>query len=390
MRGSPVKVAVVGAGFSGAVVAREIARAGYSVTVFESRDHVGGNCHTARDERSGVLVHRYGPHIFHTDNVEVWRYVGRFGELMPFTNRVKSVSRGQIYSFPVNLHTINQFFGKAFTPNEARNFIRSVANPFKVENPRNFEEQALSMIGRDLYEAFFKGYTEKQWGVPATSLPASILKRLPLRFTYDDNYYTSTLQGMPRAGYTALVENILAVNGIETLLSTKFSRDESRDFDHVFYTGPLDGWFGYDLGMLGYRSLEFERLDGDGDFQGNAVINYPDSDVPYTRVTEHKFFAPWETHQRTVVFHERSKRCDRGDEPFYPLRLVGDKQLLAAYVSRAEEETRVTFVGRLATYRYIDMHVAIAEALDVSRRFLLAISGNLPTPRFSVNPGVTG
>lgn len=195
---------------------------------------------------------------------------------------------------------------------------------------------------------------------------------------------------MPRAGYTALIENILAVNGIETVLSTKFSRDEGRDFEHVFYTGPLDGWFGYDLGMLGYRSLEFERLDDDGDFQGNAVINYPDNDVPHTRVTEHKFFAPWETHQRTVVFHERSKRCDRSDEPFYPLRLIDDKQLLAAYVSRAEEETRVTFVGRLATYRYIDMHIAIAEALDVSRRFLSAISGKLPTPRFSVNPAVIG
>ena len=380
---------MVGAGFSGAVVAREMARAGHSVTVFESRDHVGGNCHTFRDEASGVLVHRYGPHIFHTDNVEVWRYVSTFGDLTPFTNRVKSVSRGQLYSFPVNLHTINQFFGKVFTPNEAKSFIHHLASQFKVENPRNFEEQALSMIGRDLYEAFFKGYTEKQWGVSATSLPASILKRIPLRFTYDDNYYTSALQGMPRAGYTALIAKILAVDGVEILLSAKFFRDGDRDFDHVFYTGPLDGWFGYDLGMLGYRSLEFERLDENGDFQGNAVINYPDKEIPYTRITEHKFFAPWERHEKTVVFHERSKNCAPGDEPFYPLRLIDDKELLTAYVNRAQEETRVTFVGRLATYRYIDMHVAVAEALDVSRRFLSALDDKLPLPRFSVDPAAT-
>jgi UDP-galactopyranose mutase len=381
-----MRIAVVGAGFSGAVVAREMAMAGHSVEVFDGRDHVAGNCHTCRDEKTGILIHRYGPHIFHTSDPAVWKYVNSFGEFLPFTNRVKSVSHGHIYSFPVNLHTINQFFGKRLTPREAEKFVSERARKTLVDHPRNFEEQALSMIGAELYEAFFKGYTEKQWGLPATQLPASILKRLPIRFNYDDNYYNSRFQGLPREGYTKVVERILNADGIKLTLGVHFTRGDAIAFDHVFYTGPLDAWFNYSLGMLGYRSLEFIRSDHVGDYQGNAVINYPDASVPFTRETEHRYFAPWEEHSQSVVFTEHSRSCEQGGEPYYPLRLADDKSLLSSYVDRANMESGVTFVGRLATYRYIDMHVAIAEALNVSRQCLQAFSERRPPPIFSVVP----
>lgn len=381
-----MRIAVVGAGFSGAVVARELARAGHSVDVFDRRDHVAGNCHTFRDEQTGILLHRYGPHIFHTSEQRVWKYVNSFGEFLPFTNRVKSVSRGQVYSFPVNLHTINQFFGRCFSPVEAEHFVRGLAAKAGIASPKNFEEQALSMIGGELYEAFFKGYTEKQWGMSAKHLPATILKRLPIRFNYDDNYYNSRYQGLPKDGYTAIVERILSVQGVRVIRETHFSRADSNGYAHVFYTGPLDAWFDYALGRLGYRSLEFVRSDHRGDYQGNAVINYPDPAVPYTRETEHRYFSPWETHEVSIVFTEYSRDCDEGSEPYYPLRLINDKALLAAYVDLANSEHGVTFVGRLATYRYIDMHVAIAEAMDVTRDFLMSLSEKRRPPVFSANP----
>ena len=380
-----MNIAVVGAGFSGAVIARELACAGHIVTVFDARPHMAGNCFSERDRASNIMVHVYGPHIFHTDNQTVWDYVCQFGEFMPYTNRVKSTVHGQVFSLPINLHTINQFFGKTFSPNQARAFIATQADT-SISEPRNFEEQALKFIGRDLYEAFFKGYTMKQWGIAPTELPASILKRLPVRFNYDDNYFNHRFQGMPKDGYTAIVENILNHESISVRLNTTFTREQASAFDHVFYSGPIDAWFDHALGRLAYRTLDFERGECEGDFQGCAVMNYGDVDVPYTRIAEHKHFAPWEVHERSVYFKEFSRACEANDTPYYPIRQVNEKALLEQYVTLAQQERHVTFVGRLGTYRYLDMDVTIAEALDCAHTFLHAQTNGTTMPAFNLNP----
>ena len=378
-------ISIVGAGFSGAVLARELAEAGCKVDVFDTRPHVAGNCHTARDALTDVMVHTYGPHIFHTSNEKVWDYIRRFGEFVPFVNRVKAITGGRVFSLPLNLLTINQFFGKTFAPAEAEAFFREVGDS-TIESPANFEEQALHLMGRDLYEAFFKGYTTKQWGMSPSALPASILKRLPVRFNYDDNYYASRYQGIPREGYTAVVENLLAHPDIRVHLGMRFERSYSSDYDHVFCSGPIDAWFGYDEGRLGYRTLDFAREDHSGDYQGNAVVNYGDLSVPWTRISEHKHFAPWESHETAGVFKEYSRLCEEADTPYYPIRLVAEKALLSRYVERARRESKVTFVGRLGTYRYIDMHVTIAEALDTAERFKEGMGTDRPMPAFVVDP----
>lgn len=377
------RIAVVGAGFSGAVIAHELAADGHEVEVFESRPHVAGNCHTARDEASGILVHQYGPHIFHTSNPRVWDYVRRFDEFMPFTNRVKAVVRGHVYSMPVNLHTINQFFGLALGPAEAKDFLAAKAD-LSIAEPRTFEEQALRFMGAELYEAFFKGYTQKQWGRSPTELPASILRRLPLRFNYDDNYYASAWQGMPKHGYTHIVERLLDAPAIRVHLGARFERGMAGDYARVFYSGPIDAWFGHVEGSLGYRTLDFAAERHAGDFQGNAVINYCDPEVPWTRIAEHKHFAPWESHESTVIFRESSRHCEAGDTPYYPIRLARDKGQLARYIALAREESKVSFVGRLGTYRYLDMHVTIGEALDWADRWRR--EGLAELPAFNLDP----
>lgn len=362
-------IVMVGAGLSGAVIGRKLAEAGHRVRVVDARDHVAGNCHTERCAETGVLVHVYGPHIFHTDDAEVWAYVNDFARFLPYKNRVKTTSGGQVYSLPINLHTINQFYGKTLRPDEARAFIAAQADT-SIDTPQTFEEQALHLVGRDLYEAFFCGYTVKQWGMPPADLPASILKRLPVRFNYDDNYFFHRFQGMPEAGYTEMVERILDHPGIEVHLQTPFVRTQAAAYDHVFYAGPLDGWFDYALGRLGYRTLDFERFTYQGDYQGCAVMNYGDAAIPFTRITEHKHFAPWESHDASVLYREFSRACEADDIPYYPIRQVREKALLAEYVEQAQEEEGVTFVGRLGTYRYLDMDVTIREALDTAAIFL--------------------
>ncbi|MEL7090175.1 MAG: UDP-galactopyranose mutase [Pseudomonadota bacterium] len=362
-------VLLVGAGLSGAVIGRELAEAGHQITIVDTRDHVAGNCHTERDSETGVMVHVYGPHIFHTDDAGVWDYVNRYETFLPYKNRVKTTSGGAVYSLPINLHTINQFYGRTLRPDEARAFIEAQADT-SIDDPQTFEEQALRFVGPDLYEAFFKGYTVKQWGMSPTELPASILKRLPVRFNYDDNYFFHRFQGMPEQGYTAMVERILDHPAITVHLNTTFTRDQAAAYDHVFYAGPLDGFFDYELGRLGYRTLDFERFTYDGDYQGCAVMNYGEETVPYTRITEHKHFSPWESHAGSVCYREFSRACEAGDIPYYPIRQVREKALLADYVARAEKETGVTFVGRLGTYRYLDMDVTIREALDTAAVFL--------------------
>jgi UDP-galactopyranose mutase len=379
------RIAIVGAGFSGAVLARQLGQAGHRIDVFDSRTHVAGNCHTARDPRSGVMLHTYGPHIFHTSNERVWDYIRGFGEFVPFVNRVKAISAGRVYSLPLNLLTINQFAGEIFSPAQAMAYFAQIGERGEGE-AANFEEQALRLMGRALYAAFFEGYTTKQWGMAPSALPASILKRLPVRFNYDDNYYASRYQGIPRAGYTAIVERMLDLPNVAVHLGERFDRAQAGNYDHVFCSGPIDGWFGCDEGRLGYRTLDFVREDHGGDYQGNAVINYCDTSVPWTRISEHKHFAPWEEHAATVVFKEYSRECESGDTPYYPIRLVAEKALLAHYVGRARREQHVTFLGRLGTYRYIDMHVTIAEALDVAERYESCRQSGEGMPSFVVDP----
>lgn len=378
------KYLIVGAGFSGAVLANQlVANSDCTVEVWDERSHTAGNCHTKRDEATGVMVHEYGPHIFNTDNKEIWDFVNSITPFKPFVNRVKAKYNGAVYSLPVNLHTINQFFNKTFSPAEAKEFIAQQADN-SITEPRSFEEQAMKFIGKDLYKAFFYGYTKKQWGCEPSELPASILKRLPVRFNYDDNYYNNPYQGIPVNGYTELVDKLLASDKITVHLNKKFIYDEElcKAYDHVFYTGPIDAFYNYKFGKLGYRTVTFEKQVADGDYQGNAVINYCDPEVPFTRVHEHKHFTPWEQHDKTVYFKEYSKETGADDIPYYPKRLSADMEIFEQYRATALTEQKISFLGRLATYRYMDMHHVIGEALRFSRSFLQAQTEETPLPVF--------
>lgn len=374
----PYRVAVVGAGFSGAVVARELAEAGHRVEVFESRDHVAGNCHTMRHE-SGVMVHVYGPHIFHTQHERVWEYVQRFGAFKPYRHRVRAMVGDKAFQMPMNLGLINAFFGTSFSAEEAEAFVAARADS-TITEPKSFEDQGLRLLGRELYEAFFAGYTRKQWGVDPKELPASILARLPLRFTDDDSYFNHPYQGIPEHGYTPIVLAMLDHPGITVRLSTPMPRARLADYDHAFWSGPIDAYFGFEHGRLAYRTLDFDAEVVDGDFQGCPVVNYCDADVPYTRITEHKHFAPWEAHDQSVVYREYSRTCEENDTPYYPVRLVQEKAQLLEYVQLARNERGVTFLGRLGTYRYLDMDVTIHEALQVAdlAKTTWATGGQMP------------
>lgn len=375
---------VVGSGFSGAVLSHTLAnKLDCSIDVWDERDHIAGNCFTQRDEQTQVMVHQYGPHIFNTDNKAIWDYVNSFDELMPYTHRVKAKSKGSVYSFPVNLHTINQFFGKSLTPAEAQQLLEKLSDK-SIAQPQNFEEQALRFIGRELYEAFFYGYTKKQWGCEPTDLPASILKRIPVRFSYNDNYHHHLYTGIPRNGYSAIIQKMMDHPAIQVSLGKKFTQEtDTSQYDHVFFTGPLDAYFNYKFGRLGYRTLSFEKGYAAGDYQGTAQVNYCDLDIPYTRITEHQHFAQWEKSNGTVYFKEYSKDCGPGDAPYYPKRLKDDMALLKLYRQEAEKNTRVSFLGRLATYRYMDMHHVIKEALDFANNFIEATNNSTPPPVFA-------
>ncbi len=377
-------ICIVGAGITGAVIAREFAETGHDVLVIDERNHVAGNCYTERDMATGIMVHKYGPHIFHTDNKEIWDYVNKYCQMVSYTNRVKAVCGDRVYSLPVNLHTINQLFDKSLNPSEASEFITNVSRRDIIE-PANFEEQALFMVGEKIYRTFFEGYTRKQWGIDPKLLPASILKRLPVRFNYDDNYYSHKYQGIPHSGYTDMIKNILEHKNITISLNNKYE-DINNSFDHVFYSGPLDRYFGYCYGRLEYRTLKFEEIRCEGDFQGNAVINYCDYEIPFTRITEHKYFAPWEkdSFSASICYKEYSTKCDLFDEPYYPIRFVTNNDLLAAYIKLALTQKSITFVGRLGTYRYIDMDIAVAEALDTARKSIIFLDEGHQPPVFFV------
>ena len=380
-----MKFAIVGSGFSGAVLAYHLSKENHDIEIFEERDHIGGNCYSERDKDTDVIVHKYGPHIFHTDDEIVWNFVNQFSEFMPYINRVKTTVNNRVYSLPINLHTINQFYDKTLNPTQAMDFIKSISDK-KIKEPKSFEEQALKFVGKDLYESFFKGYTLKQWGCEPSELPASILKRLPLRFNYDDNYFNHKFQGMPKDGYTPIFEKLLNNKKIKLKLSTKFEKNQAKQYDHIFYSGPIDAWFEYKYGELGYRTLDFKKEIHDGDYQGTAVMNYGDEGVPYTRISEHKHFSPWEKKDKTIIFKEYSRECEKDDIPYYPIRLVNEKKMLEKYISITNEEKNVSFIGRLGTYRYLDMDVTIREALDASKYILKCLEDKRKIPTFFVNP----
>ncbi len=377
------KFLVIGAGLSGTVLANRLAaNLDCTIDIWDERNHIGGNCHTARDEKTGIMVHQYGPHIFNTDKKEIWDFVNSFMEFKPYVHRVKAMSNGKVYSLPVNLHTINQFFNKAFTPNEAKAFLAEQADN-SITEPKNFEEQALKFIGKDLYKAFFYGYTKKQWGCEPTELPASILKRIPVRFNYDDNYHNNIYTGIPVDGYSALIEKFVESDKINILLKKKFSNEkELEGYDHVFYTGPIDAWFQFKYGRLGYRTVTFETIYEQGDKQGVTQMNYCDANTPHTRITEHKHFTYWEQHNSSILFKEFSKETTPDDIPYYPKRLQQDKELLMQYRKDAENLAGVSFLGRLATYRYMDMHHVIGEALNYAENFIKAINTGAKPPVF--------
>jgi UDP-galactopyranose mutase len=370
---------------SGATIGRALAEAGHEVLVIDERAHVAGNCHSARDPETGVMTHVYGPHIFHTANERVWSYVQRFAAMEPYRHRVQAVAGGRVFSLPINLLTINQIFNTTMSPCEARAFLAAQAQP--MCEPANFEEQALSLIGDTLYRAFFRGYTRKQWGLDPTRLPASILKRLPVRFDYDDSYFAHPHQAIPREGYTAMVSAMLATPRLELRLGVRFEALEET-FAHVVYSGPIDRFFGFRLGRLGYRTLDFEVFRGRGDLQGTAVLNYCDEDVPFTRVTEHKHFAPWEKAdiEGTICYREFSRACGPRDAPYYPIRQVDEQAMLARYIELAKATPGVSFVGRLGTYRYLDMDVTIGEALNAAEAMLETIERGQKIPTFFVEP----
>ncbi len=375
---------IIGAGFSGSVLAHMLAKnLTCSIDIWDERDHAGGNCHTSRDAETDVMVHRYGPHIFNTDKKEIWDFVNSFGEFKPYVHRVKAMSKGKVYSLPVNLLTINQLFDKNFSPAEAKEFLAQLGDS-SISNPQNFEEQALQFIGIELYKAFFYGYTKKQWGCEPTELPASILRRIPVRFNYDDNYHSNTYTGIPADGYSAIMQKMTDLPGIRITLNKKFVPGmDTSSYDHVFYTGPLDAYFNFEFGRLGYRTVTFEKHVAEGDHQGLAQMNYCDEEVPYTRVAEHKHFTPWEEHPKTIYFKEFSKETGPDDLPYYPKRLEADKILLKKYRELGSTLKGVSFLGRLATYRYMDMHHVIGEAIAFAENFIASVQQKSNPPAFS-------
>ena len=360
---------IVGAGLFGAVFAREARLAGKRCLVIDKRPQIAGNIYTREVE--GIQVHEYGAHIFHTNNDRVWRYVNQFADFNRYTNSPVANYHGELYNLPFNMNTFYQMWGVR-TPAEAKAKIEAQRREANITEPKNLEEQAISLAGIDIYEKLVRGYTEKQWGRPCTQLPPFIIRRLPLRFTFDNNYFNSRFQGIPMGGYTAMVERML--EGIEVRLDTDYLAD--RDYwnaqaDKVVYTGPIDAYFGFSLGTLEYRSVRFETevLDTDN-YQGNAVVNYTDRETPYTRIIEHKHFE-FGTQPKTVISREYSSEWKPGDEPYYPVNDEKNGQLYQAYRALADQEPQVLFGGRLGEYKYYDMDQVVDRALSMAADQLL-------------------
>lgn len=371
---NPYDYLIVGAGLFGAVFAHEAAKEGKSVLVIEKRDHIAGNVYT--EDMEGIHVHKYGAHIFHTNLKHVWDYVQQFATFNRFTNSPVANYHGELYSLPFNMYTFNKMWG-VVTPEEAATKIEEEKRAAGITEPKNLEEQAISLVGTDIYEKLIKGYTEKQWGRPCSELPAFIIKRLPVRLTFDNNYFNALYQGIPVGGYTRMVGNML--HGVEVKLGVDYLADKEKwdsMAEHVIYTGPIDAYFHYALGPLEYRSVRFETevLD-QPNFQGNAAVNYTDRETPWTRIIEHKWFEFGKDSEgndlpKTVISREYSSEWKVGDEPYYPVNDEKNGALYQKYKQLAKKETKVIFGGRLGEYKYYDMDAVINSALQCAEKRL--------------------
>lgn len=369
-------IVVVGSGLFGLTVAERCANElGLSVLILERRPHIGGNAYSETDPRTGIEVHKYGAHLFHTSNERVWSYVNRFTTFTPYVHHVYTNHDGVVYPMPINLSTINQFFSAAYSPDEARALIAQQAGELAGKDPENLNDKGISLIGRPLYEAFIKEYTGKQWQTDPKDLPASIISRLPVRYTYDNRYFNDTYEGLPVGGYTAWLKKMADSPMIDVHLSTDFfdtsqpyHRDALRGRVPVVYTGPVDRYFDYSQGALSWRTIDLEvEYPQTGDFQGTSVMNYPDADVAYTRIIEPRHFHPERDYprDRTVIMKEYSRFAGEGDDPYYPVNAPQDREMLLVYRDLVAQEEGVFFGGRLGTYQYLDMHMAIGSALSM-------------------------
>ena len=376
---------VVGSGFFGLTISERIAREqDRKVVVIDRRDHIGGNAYSENDPETGIEVHRYGAHLFHTSNETVWDYVNRFTTFTGYQHRVYTQHKDVVYPLPINLGTINQFFDAAHSPDEARALIASQAEEFDTATAQNLEEKGISLIGRPLYEAFIRDYTAKQWQTDPTELPAEVIARLPVRYTYDNRYFSDTYEGLPTDGYTAWLEKMADHPNIEVRLGVDFfDTDQPINKESVVgqvpvvYTGAIDRYFDYSEGELSWRTLDFEReVVPTGDFQGTPVMNYPDANFDYTRIHEFRHFHPERKHypsDKTVIMREYSRFAERADEPYYPINTDADREKLLAYRKLTEGQENVFFGGRLGTYQYLDMHMAIGSALTMHRNELSSL-----------------
>lgn len=354
---------IVGSGLFGAVCARELTMKGFKCLLLEKRNHIGGNIYTEKLE--DINVHKYGAHIFHTNDKSIWDYINQFAVFNRYTNSPIAVYKNKLYNLPFNMNTFYQIWGEK-EPAKVKEIINNQISKYGVKKPQNLEEQALSLVGKDIYEILIKGYTEKQWGREAKDLPAFIIKRLPIRFTYDNNYFNDSFQGIPIGGYTQIIEKML--NGVEVKLNTDFLSDAEylKSYaKNTIYTGPIDAYFNYKFGLLEYRSLQFETevIEKDN-YQGNAVVNYTEKEIPYTRIIEHKHFE-FGTQKKTVISKEYPKTWQPGDEAFYPINNDENQNKYKQYQDLSKSEKNVFFGGRLAEYRYYDMHQIIASALKL-------------------------
>lgn len=359
---------IVGAGLFGAVFAHEAYKRGKKVLVIDQRPNIGGNVYT--EELEGINVHKYGAHIFHTNNKEIWNYIKQFADFNRYTNSPIANYKGDLYSLPFNMYTFNKMWG-VVTPKEAEKKIAEQRVAARISEPKNLEEQAISLVGTDIYEKLIKGYTQKQWGRPCDQLPAFIINRLPVRFTFDNNYFNALYQGIPIGGYTKMVEKML--RGIEVKLQCDYldNRQElSKLADKIIYTGAIDAYYGFAFGALEYRSVRFEtEILQISNFQGNAVVNYTDVETPFTRIIEHKFFE-FGTQPKTVISKEYSSEWKKGDEPYYPVNDDKNSVLYLKYKTLANKEEKVIFGGRLGEYKYYDMDKVIESALSLSNKIL--------------------
>jgi len=371
---SEYDLVVVGSGFFGLTIAERAAtQLGKRVLVVDRRDHIGGNAYSAPDPDTGIEVHVYGAHLFHTSNRRVWDYVNRFTEFTGYQHRVFTIYQDRVYPMPINLGTICEYFGRYLTPDQARALVAEQAGEIDTARAENLEEKAISLVGRPLYEAFIRGYTAKQWQTDPKELPAAIITRLPVRYTFNNRYFNDTFEGLPVDGYTAWLKRMADQPGVRVELGVDYFdvRGQLPASVPTVYTGPLDRYFDYREGELGWRTLDFEReVLGTGDFQGTSVMNYADEDVPFTRIHEFRHFHPEREYgqDKTVIFREYSRFAKTGDEPYYPINTADDRAKLERYRQLARDETRernVLFGGRLGSYKYLDMHMAIGSALSM-------------------------